>query len=149
MTEQNSPAVRGPLDATVVPLVACVECGGRLQWRCPACRIAQSAAVADYVPVHDRGPQDTAHTEMMRLLELSAMQAAEIRLLRMALDKIAERTASDDPCRALVQIARNALAAQRCIERRAQRPGRSVTLPLRVRSNTGLGVLVEKHGERR
>jgi RecJ-like exonuclease len=25
----------------------CVECGGPLQWRCPACRIAQSADVAD------------------------------------------------------------------------------------------------------
>jgi hypothetical protein len=63
MTEPNVPAVRGPLDVTVVPPVACMECGGALQWRCPTCRIAQSAAVADYVP-----PQDTAHSEMLRLL---------------------------------------------------------------------------------
>ena len=31
--------------------------------------------------------------------------------LRAALDKIAERTSSDDPCRPLVQIARDTLAA--------------------------------------
>jgi hypothetical protein len=35
-----------------------------------------------YVPVHDRGPQDTVHSEMLRLLALSARQAAEIRQLR-------------------------------------------------------------------
>ena len=35
-----------------------------------------------YVPVMDRGPQDTAHSEMLRLLELSARQAAEIERLR-------------------------------------------------------------------
>jgi hypothetical protein len=33
---------------------------------------------APYVPVLERGPQDTAHSEMMRLLELSRQQAAEI-----------------------------------------------------------------------
>jgi hypothetical protein len=34
------------IDAAMKPLKECVECGGELQWRCPACRIAQSAAVA-------------------------------------------------------------------------------------------------------
>ena len=40
---------------------------------------------APYVPVLERGPQDTAHSEMMRLLELSRQQAAEIERLRAAL----------------------------------------------------------------
>lgn len=35
--------------APVAQPVACVECGGPLQWRCPACRIAQSRAVAQPV----------------------------------------------------------------------------------------------------
>ena len=65
MNDANSqlpPADEGRLDLRVVPL-------------------------ADYVPVHDRGPQDTAHTEMMRLLDLSARQATGIDLLRELLAK--------------------------------------------------------------
>lgn len=34
-----------PVDRQVRP--CCPECEGPLQWRCPACRIAQSEAVAD------------------------------------------------------------------------------------------------------
>jgi hypothetical protein len=39
--------------------LACVECGGPLQWRCPTCRIAQSAAVAD---------ADMTSDELMKLV---------------------------------------------------------------------------------
>ena len=38
-----------------------------------------------YVPVMDRGSQDTAYSEMLRLLDLSTQQAAEIERLRAAL----------------------------------------------------------------
>jgi hypothetical protein len=41
--------------------------------------------------------------------ETTKVQAEDIERLRAALDKIAERTGSDDPCRVLVQIARAAL----------------------------------------
>lgn len=37
-----------------------------------------------YVPVMDRGPQDTAHSEMVRLFELSARQAADVQVLEAA-----------------------------------------------------------------
>lgn len=39
-----------------------------------------------YVPAMQRGPQDTAQTEMLRLLELSARQAAANDRLRGAME---------------------------------------------------------------
>ena len=41
-----------------------------------------------YVPVMERGPQDTAYSEMLRLLDLSTQQAAEIETLRAALSEL-------------------------------------------------------------
>lgn len=40
-----------------------------------------------YVPGLERGPQDTAHSEMMRLLELTRQQAAEIKRLQKLLQE--------------------------------------------------------------
>ena len=47
---------------------------------------------APYVPVLERGPQDTAHSEMMRLLELSRQQATEIERLRALLARYRDET---------------------------------------------------------
>ena len=104
MTEPNSPAVRGPLDATVVPLVAELDAMAA-GWLCAG------------LPDADL-PRRAAREIERRYKELgecsvgweSGTQAlAENLVLRQALNKIAERTGSDDPCRSLVQIARNAL----------------------------------------
>lgn len=43
-----------------------------------------------YVPVMERGHQDPAHSEMLRLLDLSARQAAEIERLRADIVKLQE-----------------------------------------------------------
>ena len=54
---------------------------------------------APYVPVMERGPQDTAYTEMLRLLDLSIQQAAEISWLRATLLNTARRVeALKRPC---------------------------------------------------
>ena len=62
--------------------------------------------VADYIEAYTTGSTliREAADEIERL-------TAERDALRAALDKIAERTSSDDPCRPLVQIARDTLAA--------------------------------------
>jgi hypothetical protein len=46
--------------------------------------------------------------ELEKDVEIETLHA-ENKRLRAALDKIAERTGSDDPCRALVELAREAL----------------------------------------
>ena len=45
-------------------------------------RLGSNAGLGGYVPVHERGHQDTATTEMYRLLDLVAYQSAELRYLR-------------------------------------------------------------------
>lgn len=47
-------AERAALSAEPAQSQTCIECGGPLQWRCPTCRIAQSAAVAE--PAHTDHP---------------------------------------------------------------------------------------------
>jgi hypothetical protein len=60
------------------------------------------------------GSTDMNSYDYRQLMGAEVLQAAErdaeIIRLRAALDKIAEHTGSDDPCRALVQIARDTLA---------------------------------------
>jgi hypothetical protein len=55
---------------------------------------------------------DKAIQALNRNADLGERAEVEATRLRAALNKIAERTGSDDPCRALVQIARDALAAK-------------------------------------
>lgn len=50
-----------------------------------------------YVPAMQRGPQDTAQTEMQRLLELSAQQAADNDRLRGVLETVRDKLRVDDP----------------------------------------------------
>lgn len=109
MTEQNSPAVRGPLDATVVPLVPEQDVLPDLQraasrkWQGdPTCQQAGLFARAAREIERLRTDVHSCHGGCSRA------GCVNVRL-RAALDKIAERMSSDDPCSALVQIARDAL----------------------------------------
>lgn len=72
------------------------RCGtcGQEWWDAHACPLKLTAALpvvpspsrtvvigGPYVPVHERGPQDTDHSEMLRLLALSTKLAAELATL--------------------------------------------------------------------
>lgn len=149
MTEPNSPAVRGPLDAPVVPLVpsrdvladlqraasrkwqgnqACQQAGlfaraaaeiERLRaapfwWRCDTHGMAllHNAWGCPECVRDLRGEVKKLQKELGEChvgWESGTKAIEENLVLRTALDKIAERTSSDDPCRAMVQIARDAL----------------------------------------
>ena len=48
MDNSGAPALVGSSEELgLTPERACMECGGPLQWRCPACKTAQSAKVAN------------------------------------------------------------------------------------------------------
>jgi hypothetical protein len=65
--------------------------------------------MSDLVSVFDIDHNPTATGEMMRLMEVCTEIEKENAAMRTALNKIAEYTCGDDPCRTLVQIARDAL----------------------------------------
>lgn len=97
--DQKPPADEGRLDLPVVPLVERLrELSRRGYWPL----IGDEAA--DEI---ERLQQELGECSVG--WESGTKAIAENLVLRQALNKIAERTGSDDPCRALVQIARDAL----------------------------------------
>jgi hypothetical protein len=74
--------------------------------------------MSDLVSVLDIDHNPTATDEMIRLMEVCTEIEKENAAMRTALNKIAERT-GDDPCRALVRIARDALRSNALAHRSA------------------------------